>query len=303
MMPLSINSEYTQPPVTMLGSVDGDSSRQLLDRTAIALKGMVGNALKLLHMDRVVVGVFFTGVKLNNGCGGVAYTPPELINRASLQILKGSYPAIKGMPVQDVIDGKVAGPFAEVVRLATLNALSVPLLSKRLYDVVEGHDLSGAEELFTGRRVCMVGAIIPLLRKLRNLGATETMVIDRKEDTSLDPGLGQRVAPDKMEAALSRCQTAVFTGAAIANGSITDLIAMVPKNAAIAVVGPTAGFIPDELFRLKVAMVGTVIVRDSDLALDLLSEGCGGYQLFNSCMQKINILNAERLRALNISRI
>lgn len=280
-----------------------DSSRLLLDETAKTLQALIGNAINLLKIERVIVGVFFTGVKLSNGCGGVAYTPPELISRASVGILKDSAPAVKGMEVAEVIDGKLVGPFAEIIRLATLNALSVPFFNNGRYRVDEGHDLSAFAELFTGRRVCMVGAIIPLLKKLRELDTAETLIIDQKMDTVFDEGLGQRVASEQTEVILAGCETAVFTGAAIANGSITGLLSMVPNNAAIAVVGPTAGFIPDQLFRRKVAMVGTVVVKDSDLALDLLAEGGGGYRLFESCMRKINISNLERMEVLNLCRL
>jgi len=92
----------------------------------------------------------------------------------------------------------------------------------------------------------------------------------------------------------------VFAGAAVANGSIESLIRMVPEHAAIAVVGPTAGFVPEPLFRRKVAMVGTSVVKNIDPALDILVEGGGAYQLFGTCMRKINIFNMERLRELGL---
>ena len=76
---------------------------------------------------------------------------------------------------------------------------------------------------------------------------------------------------------------------------------MVPKDAAIAVVGPTAGFVPEPLFRRNVAMVGTVVVTDSDQALEILAEGGGAYQLFGSCVRKINLLNTERLQHLGLT--
>jgi uncharacterized protein len=57
------------------------------------------------------------------------------------------------------------------------------------------------------------------------------------------------------------------------------------------VVGPTAGFVPEPLFRRNVAMVGTVAVTNSDRALDLLAEGGGAYQLFKNCVRKINMVN------------
>jgi len=72
-----------------------------------------------------------------------------------------------------VIGGEVSGPFASVIRLAGLNALSVPLLEGGRYCADTSGDLSGIPSLFANRRVCMVGAIIPLLKRLKELGVAE----------------------------------------------------------------------------------------------------------------------------------
>ncbi|QEM70230.1 hypothetical protein FO488_12870 [Geobacter sp. FeAm09] len=285
----------------MLDNDSHSSSRHLLDGTAQTLRELTGGAIAELRIERVVVGVFFTGVKLSNGCGGVAYTPPAQIKRAGVEILKGSSQVIKGMEVTRVLAGELVGPFAEIVRLSTINALSVPFFNSGRYAVDSGNDISGFDQLFSGRRVCVVGAIIPLLKRLRSLGTAETVIIDQKEDTTFEASLGRRVSLGQTAEALARCETAVFTGASIANGSLPRLLAMVPADAAIAVVGPTAGFIPDELFRRNVALVGTVIMHDSDRALDVLAEGGGAYQLFGTCMRKINIRNVKRIRELHLA--
>lgn len=282
-----LNSGYTE-------SAPPDSTGLLLDQTADSLHRLLGDEIGRLWIERVIVGVFFTGVKLNNGNGGVAYTPPELIRRGGVQLLDGAVRPIKGSNVAEVIAGAMDGTFAEVIRLATLNALSVPFFDSGRYQMEEGDDLAAHSDLFTGRKVCLVGAIIPLLQRLRGLGTAETIIIDQKTETDCDPVLGRRVPPADAAASLGACDTAIFTGATIANGSLPQLISMVPASAAIAVVGPTAGFVPDELFRRRVSLVGTVVVTDSDHALDLLAEGGGAHQLYRSCMRKITISSMSR---------
>ena len=283
------------------GSSVGDSGL-LLNEAATTLRELYNDTLDAMVIERLVVGVFFVGVKLSNGCGGVAYTPPEIIKNAGCRILKGNTPFIRGMGVSEVMTGHIPGPFAEVIRLATLNALSVPFFEGNRYHLDTSGDLSGVPSLFHGRRVCMVGAIIPLLKRLKELETAETMIIDRKKETQdeAEAGYGEFVSPEHTTHALARCETAVFTGAAIANGTIGQLIDMVPGNVAIAVVGPTAGFIPEPLFRRNVALVGTVMVTDIDLALEILAEGGGAYRLFDGCVRKINLLNVPRLRQLGL---
>jgi uncharacterized protein (DUF4213/DUF364 family) len=133
---------------------------------------------------------------------------------------------------------------------------------------------------------------------LKKVGVAEVAIVDKKKETRAEAGLGHFVPLDETEKALSRCQTAVFTGASIANGSIETLLSYVPSDAAIAVVGPTAGFVPEPLFRRGVALVGTVVVTDSDQALEILSEGGGAYQLFGNCVRKVNLLNPSRMLEL-----
>lgn len=284
---------------------NGGTSRIILDEAAKTLRELYGNELDTLSIERLVVGVLFVGVKLSNGRGGVAYTPPEVIRSAGNRILKGSTPTIRGMPACAVMAGDIPGPFAGVIRLATLNALSVPFFEDGRYTVDTSGDLSGISLLFRNRRICMVGAIIPLLKKLKELGPAEVAIIDRKKETQeeAEAGYGIFVSPERTAETLARCETAVFTGAAIANGSMEQLISFVPADAAIAVVGPTAGFVPEPLFRRNAAMVGTVVVTDIDQALEVLGEGGGGYRLFGTCMRKINLLNVQRLRQLGLEMV
>jgi len=275
------------------------SAIEILDEAAATLAGWYGAAINRLTIERLVVGVFFTGVLLSDGFGGVAYTPPETIQRASTRILKEQRPAYRGLPVGEMIGGALPGPFAHVIRLATLNALSAQLFHSERYTVLPDGDLTDHYPwLFTGRRECMVGAIIPLLKRIGALGVADVAIIDKKKETQAEATLGNFVSPDKTAEALAGCQTAIFTGASVANGSIAQLLAAVSPEAAVAVVGPTAGFIPEPLFRRRVAIVGTALVTDGPRALDILAEGGGAFQLSQHCLRKINVINGPRLDQL-----
>jgi len=275
------------------------SSTEILDEAAAVLGALDSSRLPHLTIERLVVGVFFTGVVLSDGSGGVAYTPPEAIQRASTRILKGVRPSYRRMLVQEAINSGASGPFAHVIRLATLNALSARLFQGRRYTVLPDGDLTDYFPwLLTGRRVCLVGAIIPLLKRIGALGAAEVTVIDKKKETKAEAPLGNFVPMEQATAALAACQTAIFTGAAVANGSVAELLAAVPADAAVAIVGPTAGFIPDPLFRRGVALVGTAIVTDGERALEILAEGGGAHELGKTCLRKINLINERRIDEL-----
>lgn len=251
-------------------------------------------------VERVVVGVFFTGVKLSSGCTGVAYTPPETSRAAGRQILKGATPSFRGQTARDILFGKHESPFSGVVRLALLNALSVPFMRDYMPSKSNGRDLTEFPGFFNDRKICMVGAIMPLLQKLDKIYAAGIRIVERKAESIPHDRKVQLVSPENAAEALGWCDTAVITGASIANGSFESLVSKINSDAAIAVVGPTAGFIPMPLFRRGVAIVSTVTVTDGDMALDILAEGGGAYQLFGKCVKKINLLNRDRMFELGI---
>ena len=167
-----------------------NSSVPVLEEAAETLEKHYGSSLSHLTIERLVVGVFFAGVKLSNGCGGVAYSPPEVIKNAGRRILKGSSPLIRGMSAAEAAWGKAPGPFSGIIRLATINALSVPFFNDGHYEVSAGSDLSDTKALFKNRNVCMVGAIIPLLKRLKELEPARVTIIDRKEATQAEVKAG-----------------------------------------------------------------------------------------------------------------
>ena len=302
-LPVPTNNHSKNKAMAAAGECAGSNgSVSILNEAAEIIRNYYGDAIKNLFIEKLVVGVFFTGVKLSNGCGGVAYTPPETVSNASRRILRGRSPFVCGMSAETVISGNMFNPFAGIIRLAAINALSVPFFENGRYFLDQNNDLADLPHLFAGRRICMVGAIIPLLKRLKELGAGEIKVIDRKKESKIEVELacGDFISPRQTADVLAQCDTAVFTGAAIANGTIEHLLKLVPPKAAVAVVGPTAGFIPEPLFRRNVAAVGTSMVTDIDSALDIIAEGGGAYRLFGSCVKKINLLNRKRLEQLKL---
>jgi uncharacterized protein len=274
-------------------------SSEIFKEVTELLSALYGRELECINIERLIIGVFCTGVKLSNGHGGIAYTPPEAVQRAGTRIIKGPKPLICGMRAYELIAGGASGPFSDIIRLATLNALSAPFLIDNRHIANAVDDITDYPQFFVDKKICMVGAIIPTLKRLRELGIRNITIIDRKEAAKAESDFGNFVPIEKMAEALAACDTAIFPGASIANGTIEHLIRCASKNATIIVVGPTAGFIPEPLFRRRVAIIGTVAVNNSDLALDLLSEGGAAHQLFKQCLRKIILINPDKASELS----
>ena len=54
----------------------------ILNETAQQVKNVLGLEYDTTTVERVMIGVFFTGVKLSNGAGGISYTPVKDIPQA-----------------------------------------------------------------------------------------------------------------------------------------------------------------------------------------------------------------------------
>ena len=61
-----------------IGYLPGD----ILRETAQEICRALGEDLESLSVEKTVIGLFFTGVKLNNGVGGVCFTPIKTIPEA-----------------------------------------------------------------------------------------------------------------------------------------------------------------------------------------------------------------------------
>ena len=90
----------------------GEESNPLLDEAAATLEARLGTMMDGIRIQRAVVGVFFTGIKLSTGNAGVAYTPPESIERASTRILRSETFRWHDVDLRALIRGEIDRPFA-----------------------------------------------------------------------------------------------------------------------------------------------------------------------------------------------
>jgi uncharacterized protein len=103
--------------------------RGILTEILASIRCASGAALGDATVERAVVGLFFTGVKLSNGCGGVSFTPIKDIPEAAC-----CPSSARAMPAPGRLRGRNALEFAEkslqgspiqrALGIAALNALS-----------------------------------------------------------------------------------------------------------------------------------------------------------------------------------
>ncbi len=266
----------------------------VLDETLEILKTLYGKELDITRIEKIVFGIFFTGVKLSDGSGGVAYTPTADMHSATCcPTMAAERPApvlLKGMTVSNALSQARESALGNVVQLVIMNALSSRFVTSDRYHIVYDTDSIDLIDLKRAGRIGMVGAFIPFLKVLKSIPGINLTVVEQKKETLKADEMCFYVPAEQAKQVLPCCDTVIITGASIANNTIEDLLSLTRPGANVLVTGPTASILPDALFARNATMVSGVKVTDPDLTIDLLSEGVGAYHLFNRCVRKINIL-------------
>jgi uncharacterized protein len=268
----------------------------VVDETIGMICELYENRLREITIERLVAGIFFTGVKLSHGLGGISYTPTEEIHQEGGCIRIGNTVRksfhFRGTSALDILSMPDGGKLFDTVKIVVLNALSALFLAKNIYQIIDDRDALDLIDLGTVKKVAMVGAIPPFLERLKTIKDLHLHVIEKKIESFQGDDIQFYVPASEAASLLPLCDTIIITGAAIANGTIDTLLGYSGKARHVIVVGPTAGFIPDALFVRGVGIVSSVVVTDPDKTLDMLGEGKGAYQLFaEKCVKKINVVN------------
>jgi uncharacterized protein (DUF4213/DUF364 family) len=124
--------------------------------------------LDRITVERAVVGLFFTGVKLDTGVTGACATPLR------------SIPDARALPLSGKLRGRLAGELLKeaaapsgirrAVGIAAMNALADMCWERRPtagVDLCTGVNAYDAAEIRAGENVVVVGAFVPFLKSLK----------------------------------------------------------------------------------------------------------------------------------------
>ena len=102
---------------------------QILKETVALLYMGLPDSFSEVTLDQVVIGVFFTGVKLSNGYGGICFTPIDLLSQevccttaASAMPYCGK---MQGVTLEEILSHiNSPAPLVKAVIISVINALS-----------------------------------------------------------------------------------------------------------------------------------------------------------------------------------
>jgi len=268
----------------------------IISETIAALQAELGPDLHGLMVDRAVIGLFFSGVKLSNGSCGICFTPvkeiPESVCCPSSAAAMPNAGRLSGVPVTDYVEYLRQGrPLKTALGLAALNALSQTCWrdnSSRSYTILPIDDTLNDLDIPGDAYVVVVGALVPYLRMLKKRGRPFG-ILEKDLRTLKEDELPFFIEPEEATAAIGRADRMIITGTTVLNGTLEGILDAAKPEAEIAVVGPTASMLPDAFFRRGVTVLGGVECTDADLLLDTLAEGGSGYHFFGKSARQIVI--------------
>ena len=268
----------------------------ILTETAQQVKDKLASEYDTITAERVMIGVFFNGVKLANGAAGISYTPVKDIPQAvccpsSAGRIFDPF-KINGMKAVDVLTGLTSKePVKVAVAIATLNALSACCWDRGFaehYRIQVDADALDAVRIPNESSIVVIGAFVPILRKLKGRGG-KWWVIEQDSKTLRSDEMKHFIPSDQSEKTIAAADVLIVTGVTLVNHTLENILKVARQDAEIAVIGPTASMLPDALFARGVRVVGGVWVKKPDELLDVLAAGGSGYHFFDNIAPRIVI--------------
>lgn len=264
----------------------------LLKDTVDIVVNRLGSKLDNITVERAVFGLFFSGVKLSTGHGGLCFTPvkemPEAVCCPSSAMVMPLSGKLSNVPVKQYLDDIFCdNVLRRTLGIATLNALSTIIWESEdsTYIPIIGRDAFDEIDVTKYNKTVVVGALIPMLKKLIANDCDFT-ILEQDSRTLKDHELKFYAPAEDAYKYVPDADLLVITGVTVLNGTLSELLEMAKPEAEILVTGPTASMIPDVFFEKGVTMTGGIIVTNADELLDIISEAGSGYHFFGQSAER-----------------
>jgi len=255
--------------------------------------------LQGITVEEVVIGIFFTGLKLSSGHAGVAFTPIGEVPEAVCCPTTAAR-----MPQAGNLEGKSAAEAMKLsldpnvlksaIGVAALNAVSQLILDsgKGLgYKIIKDQDGFDLLNIQPQETVSLIGAFGPYIRRLKMMG--NPFFIIEKNSQALRPEEMKYFRPQpEMKPTLRKSDVIISTGTAIVNHTIDEILSCLEPRHRAAIIGPTASMIPEAFFKRGIRILAGIRISDPDLMAKILKQGGSGYHLMKECSEKFAFVRA-----------
>src|SRR5437764_13098642 len=268
--------------------------KTILRETLAAIPEILGPELDGLMVERAVIGLFFTGVKLSNGIAGACATPiktiPEAVCCPSSAMAMPFPGKLRGRPAFDLAREALGdNGIRRAVGIAAMNALADTCWRRRPHPETElrfGIDAFDATEIHPGDKVVVVGAFVPFLRELKRR-RQPYLVLEQDPATLKADELPFFRPAELAGSVVPEADVLLITGTTLNNDTLEDLLSLARPTARVTMVGPTVSLLPDAFLRRGADILGTVRITEPDEFLETLAEGGSGYHFLGRSAQKL----------------
>jgi uncharacterized protein (DUF4213/DUF364 family) len=239
-----------------------------------------------IQVEQVVLGLGYTGVRLSTGHVGLCYTfQPEIAQSAQHCQVSDLAGTLVGTSAIKLAEKAQFWDLSEsVVGFAALNALSQIVIEQNLQNyVISSGDVIDHISLNKTDVVALVGYIAPMVPYIRS--KTREFYILERTVSRREDGILPDTACDQI---LPKADVVLITGTAIANGTIDHLLKLTTKAREVAIIGASAGIIPEVLFNRGVTIIGGIKITNVAKVMQIVSEG-GGTPALKLAMQFVCI--------------
>ncbi len=157
----------------------------------------------------------------------------------------------------------------KTVGFAAANALTRCLFDRAGFRPADSTDSIGQLNPGPGDHVGMIGLFTPLVGRILATGARLTVLELNAELAGEREGYRVTLDPG----ALSNCTKVISTSTLLLNDTLDRVVSCCTGARAFAMIGPSAGCLPDGLFARGVTLVGGTWVRDRDAFTAALEAG------------------------------
>lgn len=215
----------------------------------------------------VRAGVGYTCVMLDDNTCGLAYTFRDELGHCC-SILGDAGKLIGRDAAEIVAWAKDNNRLKAAIGLASINAVL-----NNSYDNCNIGNVLDALQISADDTFGMVGLFSPILAEVRK--KTDKIFVFEK-NVAKGSGL---YTEDDIPVYLPHCDVIIITATSIINHTIDDLLAYCSNARQVCIVGPSTPLCPEIFQKYNVSLLAGSVVQDSQLALQIISQGGGTMSL------------------------
>jgi uncharacterized protein len=279
----------------------------ILRETIKEIYKIFGNSLDKIRIEKIIIGLFFTGVKLDNGAGGLCFTPIKTISEdacyPSAEHIMPPSGRMKDLKASKIIEEMWSGNFLKkAFGIAVLNALSSMCWEKKKpadYNITTQINVLNDIKMTNNGFAVVIGDLLPAFKILKKRNIPYRIIelyhtIIQNDDLQLyiHPKYARRIVPE--------ADLLIITGKTLINDTLEYYLNIKKPDARTIVIGPTVSMLPEAFFKRGVNTIGGTIVTDPDKVLDVVAEAGSGYHFFEKGVERVVINNIQYARKKTI---